>query len=465
MNNTLSHVIDHAIVSQLKPGTKILFATFPADGHFNPLTGLAMHLKSIGCDVRWYTSTKYASKLEQLGISHYPLVRALDFAEGDPEVIFPERKKHKSQLSKLKFDIIHAFIQRGPEYFEDIKEIHQSFAFELLIADVAFTGLPFVKEKMNIPVISVGIFPLAETSTDLAPNGLAITPSYTFWGKRRQAVMRWIADKVLFRKPYLVMKKVLAAYGIEPDGNLFDTIIRKSSLVLQSGTPGFEYFRSDLGSNIRFAGPLLPYTSKKDTASWHHEKLNQYNKIILVTQGTVEKDIDKLIVPTLEAFKNSDCLVIVTTGGAQTKALRTRYSQENIIIEDFIPFGDVMPYADVYITNGGYGGVLLGIENKLPMVVAGVHEGKNEICARVGYFKLGINLKTENPIPAQIRKSVDEILENAMYKKNVTKLSKEFDQYKPNELCTKYIAQLLHQKRSFQKEGLKAPVAGQLVEA
>jgi hypothetical protein len=29
------------------------------------------------------------------------------------------------------------------------------------------------------------------------------------------------------------------------------------------------------------------------------------------------------------------------------------------------------------------GGVLLGIQNKLPMVVAGVHEGKNEINTRM----------------------------------------------------------------------------------
>jgi UDP:flavonoid glycosyltransferase YjiC (YdhE family) len=102
-------------------------------------------------------------------------------------------------------------------------------------------------------------------------------------------------------------------------------------------------------------------------------------------------------VPTLEAFKGTDCLVIATTGGSRTAELKARYPQENFIIEDFIPFNDVMPYASVYVTNGGYGGVMLGIENHLPLVVGGVHEGKNEINARVGYFKLGINLGTEKP--------------------------------------------------------------------
>ena len=138
--------------------------------------------------------------------------------------------------------------------------------------------------------------------------------------------------------------------------------------------------------------------------------LKQYQKIVLVTQGTVEKDVEKLLVPTLEAFKNTDTLVVCTTGGSQTEELRKRFPQRNLIIEDFIPFDNIMPYANVYITNGGYGGVMLGIENKLPMVVAGVHEGKNEICARVGYFKLGINLETEKPTAAQIKKAVEKIL-------------------------------------------------------
>jgi UDP:flavonoid glycosyltransferase YjiC (YdhE family) len=152
------------------------------------------------------------------------------------------------------------------------------------------------------------------------------------------------------------------------------------------------------------------------------------------------------LVPSLEAFKNTDCLVIVTTGGSQTEELRARYPYDNVIIEDFIPFDDVMPYADVYISNGGYGGVLLSIQHQLPMVVAGIHEGKNEINARVGYFNLGINLKTEKPSVFQLRKSVEEILSTDQFSKNVSNLSREFQRYSPGDLCAKYVARLLQQK-------------------
>lgn len=425
-------------------GTKILFACFPADGHFNPLTGLAMSLKEKGCDVRWYTSDYYAQKLKRLGIVHYGFQKALDTNASNIQEVFPEREQYKSQVKKLVFDMIHAFILRGPEYFEDIKEIRKDFDFQLMIADIAFTGIPFVKDKLNIPVFSVGVFPLTETSKDLPPAGLGLTPSSSFFGRRKQDILRFIADKFLFAKPNKVMNEVLAGYDIDSEGlNLFDINIKKTDLFMQSGTPGFEYERSDLGKNIRFIGPLLPYAKQKVQALWYNDKLSHYEKVVLVTQGTVEKDINKIVVPTLEAFKNSNYLVIATTGGSQTKELRELYPDHNFIIEDFIPFEEVMPYADVYVSNGGYGGVLLGIQHQLPMVVAGVHEGKNEICARIGYFKLGINLKTEKPSSEQIRISVKQAIADPVYAENVRRLAGEFRQYNPNELCAEYVAQML----------------------
>ena len=422
-------------------GKRILFANFPADGHFNPLTSLAMHLTELGFDVRWYTSKSYAKKLAKLDIHHYPFKKAVDVSDNNFDAAFPGRKKQKSQVAKLKFDIIHAFIKRAPEYYGDIKEIHESFPFDLLVADNAFTGIPFVKDLMQIPVIAIGVLPLSETSRDLPPAGLGMEPSYSFFGKIRQLLLRTLADKIIFAGPSKVMHEIFDAFNI-PHNNesIFD--VKKSDLLLQSGTPGFEYKRSDMSSYVRFIGPLLPYTLTQQTTKWYDVRLKEYKKIILLTQGTVEKDVNKLIVPTLEAFKGTDTLVICTTGGSHTQALKSTYHYHNIIIEDFIPFNDIMPYADVYITNGGYGGVMLGIQNNLPMVVAGVHEGKNEICARVGYFKLGINLKTETPKPKQVKKAVEKVLAEEIYKDNVAELNLEFAEYNPVKLFTAYVMHL-----------------------
>jgi MGT family glycosyltransferase len=434
----------HSRSTRSLEGKKILFANFPADGHFNPLTGIAVYLQQAGADVRWYGSREYTDRIKKLGIPHYPFQKALELTAGNMEDLFAERKEMKGAVKKLNWDIQNMFILRAEEYYVDILGIYSEFAFDVLICDNAFTAIPFVTDKMQIPVVAIGVLPLTETSKDLPPAGLGMTPSNSFPGKMKQSLLRFLTKQLLFKKSNQLLYHIMDKYGMEHHNySVFDLGIKKASLLLQSGTPSFEYKRSDLGKNIRFIGPLLPYSGKKKHVAWFDDRLMHYKKVVLLTQGTVEKDVTKLIVPTLEAFKNTDTLVICTTGGSQTSELQAAYPQRNLIIEDFIPFNEVMPYAHAYITNGGYGGVMLGIENELPLVVAGVHEGKNEICARVGYFNLGINLKTERPNPAQLRQAVEKLTGNAMYKKNVTKLSQEFARYKSNELVAQYVSEVL----------------------
>lgn len=297
---------------------------------------------------------------------------------------------------------------------------------------------------MNIPVISIGVLPLNENSKDLPPSGLGMEPSYSIAGKIKQAVLRKMTDRFIFKEPNKVMHSLFDKYGIKHQReSLFDMLVKSTDLLLQTGTPGLEYYRSDMNRNVRFIGPLLPHSSNTNQKQWFDDRLNKYRKIVLVTQGTVEKDVTKIIVPALEAFKGTDTLVIATTGGTGTAMLKEKYAQQNLIIEDFIPFADVMPYADVYITNGGYGGVMLAIENKLPMVVAGIHEGKNEINARIGYFEYGVNLRTERPKVSQLRNAANEVISNKLYRYNVDKLAAEFTRYNPEQLFTKYIKEIL----------------------
>ena len=194
--------------AKVAPGTRILFASLAGDGHFNPLTGLALHLKNRGCDVRWYVGNAYAEKLHKLGIPHYPQQKALDITVDNINEYFPERATLKSGITKLKFDLVEFFIKRAPDFYADVQAIHNEFPFELMIADVCFTAIPYVKEKMNIPVVGIGVIPIAETSKDLAPTGLGMTPSTSVIGRAKQKVLRFITDKILLRQPLQLLGSI-----------------------------------------------------------------------------------------------------------------------------------------------------------------------------------------------------------------------------------------------------------------
>src|SRR5688572_26002804 len=93
------------------------------------------------------------------------------------------------------------------------------------------------------------------------------------------------------------------SYGVQATGNTMDFLVRKSTFFLQSGTPSFEYKRSDLGTNIRFIGALLPASSREKQDFNIVSNVSRFKQVILVTQGTIEKDPEKLLVPVLEAYK------------------------------------------------------------------------------------------------------------------------------------------------------------------
>ncbi|WP_077924261.1 glycosyltransferase [Spirosoma sp. 209] len=423
---------------------RILFATMPMDGHFSPLTGLAVHLRELGYDVRWYVGGHYGDKVKKLGLHHYQPVRAKTVNQENLEALFPERSAIKGTVARLRFDISQVFLLRVPEFIDDLREIHARWPFDLIVHDVAFMAGSFLQELLPVKAVAVGVVPLAESDELVPPSGMGKLPAKGMVGRWLQSLSRFVVQRILFKPCNDLHNELRQQYGLQPvPGFMFDTMVRSADLYLQSGVPGFEFPRKRISPNVRFVGPLLPYNSGRKQPFEYAAKALSYKRVVLVTQGTVERNVEKILVPALEAFKNDPLtLVIATTGGSQTDELRRRFPQDNLIIDDFIDFNAVMPYAHVYVTNGGYGGVMLALQHQLPVVAAGVHEGKNEIAARIGYCQVGIDLKTETPSSAQIQKAVHTVLADGHYRQAVHTLGLEFSAYQPNQLAGQYIQAL-----------------------
>ena len=93
---------DTAPRGSLETAMRILFASMPADGHFNPLTGIAAHLTLRGHDVRWYAGPEYGRKLQALGMTYFPYRRATEVTGGNINSLFPER----AQPQRPKIDLV-----------------------------------------------------------------------------------------------------------------------------------------------------------------------------------------------------------------------------------------------------------------------------------------------------------------------------------------------------------------------
>ncbi|CAA9282636.1 MAG: Putative glycosyltransferase [uncultured Chloroflexi bacterium] len=403
---------------------RILFATIAADGHVNPLTGLAMHLKAAGHDVRWYTGRSYATRLERLGIPHVPYQRATEVNSENIAELFPERARLRGP-ALIRFDAEHIFIGNVEQHFEDVRDVDATWPFDALVCDAAFYAARLIKEKLGKRVCSIGVAPSLEIDKDVPPAFSGLRPAGTGVGRLLHRCMGAAMDWLVMGPSKASYNRILVAHGLAPiEWSLFDEPYRSPDVVFQSGVPSLDYPRKAANPKVRFVGALLPYRAQAPAAFPYADRLGEAQRVILISQGTVDnRDPKKLIVPALDALVDSGALLVVGTGHANTEQLRRAYPQANVVVEDYVDFAAVLDRADLFICNGGYGSVLLSLSKGVPE-----------------YVGVGINLRSENPSPERIRRAADRVLSEPSWKARAMQLREELSRYRPYELIDAYLA-------------------------
>jgi UDP:flavonoid glycosyltransferase YjiC (YdhE family) len=424
---------------------RILFATLAADGHVNPLTAIAVRLRESGHDVRWYTGSEYAGLMERLAIPLLPYRRADQRLDAESLAGLPERQRlHGPAL--IRFDFERVFLDNVERYLEDIADINVEFPFDVMFCDTAFLAARLVREVLGKHVCGVGVSPSIETSKDLPPNFLGKQPARTAGGRLVHRSMAAVMDRTVLAHGRGLYNSVLAKHGLAPvTGSIFDEFYRGQDVIFQSGVPGFDYPRRDVNPRVRFVGALLPHHAGGGASGFPYADLvGDGQRVVLVSQGTVDNhDPGKLIAPALDALVGTGALLVVGTGRRNTEDLRRRYPQANVVIEDYVDFHAVLRAADLFVCNGGYGSVLISLTHGVPLVTAGTREGKNDINARVDYFGVGIDLRTEKPSSSAIAAATQKVLTEPRWKSNAMRLSRELADYHPLEAIEGYLAETL----------------------
>ena len=81
------------------------------------------------------------------------------------------------------------------------------------------------------------------------------------------------------------------------------------------------------------------------------------------------------------------------------------------------------------VTNGGYGGVQIGLSHGVPLVVAGTTEDKPEVAARVAWTGAGVNLRTAKPKPQAVRRAVRSVLSDPGYRERAQALARRYREH------------------------------------
>jgi UDP:flavonoid glycosyltransferase YjiC (YdhE family) len=390
--------------------SRYLFAPMPFTGHVNPGLPIARELVARGHDVRFYSTLRFKRAIEQTGARFVPVRKALPLDEERFDM-WPDRPS--SGLAQLRFDIKNTFVEFVRGALADLEQELLREPADVVVGDNSSAVVEAVYQRFGIKWALYGMSVLSLSSRDTAPFGLSLPPSSTLLGRLRNKLLYWLVDNVIFREATQHNNRLRADLGLPPLGRSIFDFGKQADLYLQSGIPEFDYPRTDLPENVRFIGAAIPEPPAGwKQPAWWGELGKQ--RVILVTQGTINNDFDQLIRPAIRALANENVLVIVTTGSRPAEEVAMELPS-NVIVERYVPYKHLMPHVDLLLTNGGFGSIQIALAHGVPVVAIGKSEDKAEIANRVERAGVGVGLKVLVPTEAQIREAVTRVLYYPQY--------------------------------------------------
>lgn len=409
---------------------KILFASIPATGHFNPLLAAARIMKKAGHETAMYTSQLFHEKTEAAGVRFFPLPDEADKEVLEKMANFLKKNIYAPSLDEQLAGFRAFFVDPLLPQFQGLQKVLKTFPADLIVYETSFCGVfPLqLGPRSERPVCAhLGITTLLLEREDGAPWGPGLPPTKD---EEKQKEYAEAAREINEKKEFPLKRhtdKILADLGLPGiPGTFFASAALLADMILQPSVPSFDFPLREPAKKVHFIGALLPEGSG-DVPPELEKAKKAGRKIVLVSQGTIgNNDLGKLLAPTIQGLGDrEDFLILVTTGGKAIEEIPCQLTP-NTVASKYLNFGAILPYADVLVALGSYGTVTQALSFGVPMVVAGKSEDKPEVGARVGWTGCGIVLATDTPTPEQIRDAVDQILEKPEYRANAEKLQREF---------------------------------------
>lgn len=402
----------------------IIIATVPVHGHVMPLLAVARHFVERGDQVRFITGGRFGEVVAASGAEHLPLPAAADFDDRQNwEETFPDRVGLKGAKA-IAFDLENVFVKPGRAQHDAVMAAHRDEPADVVLMDPAFVGGAFVfghTLDVRPPAVVCGVIPLSIASRDTAPFGMGLKPMAGPLGRLRNGVLGAVAARTVFPRVERIAQEINQdLHGRALSYPVMDWMRRAEALV-QFTVPEFEYPRSDAPPTLHFAGPILASGSDIPLPPWWDE-LDGSKPLVHVTQGTIaNRDYRQIIAPTLEALADDDVLVVVSTGGRPLDTLPPLPA--NARAATYLPYDALLPKSDLYVTNGGYGGVQYALRHGVPIVTSSGQEDKPEVAGRIAWSGVGRRLKSETPSPAAVRAAVRSVLGDRKYRANAERIA------------------------------------------
>lgn len=363
---------------------RVLFSCSASDGHFLPLVPLAHAFAERGDTVAFATAAGFADKVGSSGF-------AVLAAGIDNDQLRRRYTPYHERLQTMPFDerraraLVWRFAELdAPAKIDALLIEARAWAPDLIVHETADLAAPAVAAALDVRsahhTFGLGLPPACLD---------AVTPA---------------------------VEPLWARVGLEPApfaGLFRGTYIDISPAGLHPAEP-------PAGTQII---PLRPALRGTGSAEWR-DRLPTEHRVVYVTLGTQFNDTGRFAL-LFEALATVDHTAIVTVGANQDPS--TLHAPANVIVEQFIPQGEVLPLADAVLCHGGSGSTLAALAHGVPLVMLPSAADQFENAAACSRSGAAIELRPPAVSVESIRSSLEAVLAEPRFVEAARQLATEVD--------------------------------------
>lgn len=371
--------------------SKIVFFCIPAHGHTNPTLGVVEELVKRGHEVWYYSYNNFRDKIEAKGAKFV----SCDDYDMEQKLDAKDATRIGKDLAFSTQILVDTTLALDAKVCEDMRMLQP----DCIVADSMALWGKAVALKLRIPFVSsTTTFAFNQYSARIMKQGIGQLMRMVFsMGKINKNIKR------LQDNGYPI-KNILE---IIQNDNETNTIVYTSK-EFQPYSETFSDKYSFVGPSVRPVSQLVE--KKKD-------------KLVYISMGTVNNDMLNLYKNCITALKDTNYQVIMSVGDlVHIKELGNL--PENITVYSHVDQIAVLNIADVFLSHCGMNSVNESLYYQVPLVMYPQTSEQGGVATRVLQVGAGIRLKKANPV--EIRKAIDEVLENSIYYKNAVSISEGF---------------------------------------
>ncbi|MBU3113552.1 macrolide family glycosyltransferase [Clostridium lacusfryxellense] len=173
-------------------------------------------------------------------------------------------------------------------------------------------------------------------------------------------------------------------------------------------------------SRYKFIGPSIIKRAVKNNIPLNKLK----EKVIYISLGTLFNKSLNFFRICIEAFRDVDMTIIMSIGkNVNIKDLGT--IPDNFLVYQIVPQLEVLKRTTIFITHGGMNSVNEAIYYGVPVITIPQFADQPAVARRLEKLGLGKVIDKKNVSVETLKKALNDVLYNAMYKKNMNIMSED----------------------------------------